>query len=169
MEDNPFIEIWGDNVRGIKKESPVSHANEGNANEGNNDGKHYIRKETPFHHDIEGSNNGNRYNGNIKKETPTSHDDEEKWDNHMAQSNSSSSMAAAPRKYPYPYNLDIANLVSIKLNQSNFLLWQTQMMGLIESQDMIGFLDGEYQWPAQFLTASDGSTTTKLNSDYLAW
>ncbi|KAF3788303.1 putative ribonuclease H protein [Nymphaea thermarum] len=75
------------------------------------------------------------------------------WVNHMVQRNPSSSMASAPSKDPYPYNLNIANFVSIKLNQSNFLLWQTQMMGLIEIQDMTGFLDGEYQPPAQFLTA----------------
>uniref|UniRef100_A0A5K0ZCD1 Uncharacterized protein n=1 Tax=Nymphaea colorata TaxID=210225 RepID=A0A5K0ZCD1_9MAGN len=87
----------------------------------------------------------------------------------MAQSNSSSSIASAPSRYPYPYNLNVANFVPIKLNQSNFLLWQTQMMALIESQDMTGFLDGEYQPPAKFLTTSDGSTATELNPDYLAW
>ncbi|KAF3783665.1 hypothetical protein EJ110_NYTH31775 [Nymphaea thermarum] len=87
----------------------------------------------------------------------------------MAQSNSSSSMASAPSKYPYPYNLNVANFVSIKLNQGNFLLWQTQMTGLIESQDMTSFQDGEYQPPAQFLTASAESTVTGLNPDYLAW
>ncbi|KAF3788542.1 Chaperone protein DnaJ 1 [Nymphaea thermarum] len=114
-----------DSNRGIKKATIVSHVNEGN------------EKETTAHHAIEGSNDGNRYNGHIKKATPpASHDDgnkgcnrysgdyadketsssptnESKRDNPMAQSNSSSSMG----KYPYPYNLNVANFVSIKLNQ----------------------------------------------------
>lgn len=44
----------------------------------------------------------------------------------------------------------LLNFVSIKLTQSNFMLWKTQMMGLIESQDMVRFIDGSIHAPPMY-------------------
>ncbi|KAF8389567.1 hypothetical protein HHK36_024083 [Tetracentron sinense] len=63
-------------------------------------------------------------------------------------------MAASGFKYPYPSNLNVGNFISIKLTQSNFLLWKTQFMDLIESQDMLGFIEGNYPMPERFLPLS---------------
>ncbi|KAF3781172.1 hypothetical protein EJ110_NYTH34454 [Nymphaea thermarum] len=51
--------------------------------------------------------------------------------------------AVTNQKYSYPSTLNVANFVSIKLSQTNFLLWKTQVLGLIESQDLQGFINGE--------------------------
>ncbi|KAF7142376.1 hypothetical protein RHSIM_Rhsim05G0026100 [Rhododendron simsii] len=82
-------------------------------------------------------------------------------------------MALSPSsKYPYPYALNISNFVSLRLNQSNFLLWKTQFMGLIESQDMLGFIDGGYPMPAQYTTSNaEGANVVRKipNPDYVQW
>ncbi|XP_060198746.1 uncharacterized protein LOC132627420 isoform X2 [Lycium barbarum] len=49
----------------------------------------------------------------------------------------------AENSYPYPSTLNIANFVTIKLsNSSNYRLWKTQMLCLLESQELVGFIDG---------------------------
>ncbi|XVE69974.1 hypothetical protein DITRI_Ditri10aG0034200 [Diplodiscus trichospermus] len=84
---------------------------------------------------------------------------------------------ATANTYPYPATLNVANFVSLRLNHNNYLLWRTQMLAFIESQDMIGFLNGEYPMPQSHLTtskgtASDVSKDTLLptsNPDFTSW
>ncbi|OMO69311.1 hypothetical protein COLO4_29141 [Corchorus olitorius] len=49
--------------------------------------------------------------------------------------------------FPYPATLNASNFVSLHLTSDNYLLWRTQMMALIESQELLGFLNGEYEMP----------------------
>nr|VVV74912.1 unnamed protein product [Nymphaea colorata] len=67
--------------------------------------------------------------------------------------------------YPYPYNLNAANFVTIKLNQTNFLIWKTQLLGLIESQDMTEFIEGETAAPEPTIkhTREDGMVEERVN------
>ncbi|OIT40322.1 PREDICTED: protein ACCELERATED CELL DEATH 6-like isoform X2 [Nicotiana attenuata] len=52
-------------------------------------------------------------------------------------------MAEAGNLYPYPSTLNIANFVTVKLSDSsNYSLWKTQMLCLLESQELVGFIDG---------------------------
>ena len=81
-------------------------------------------------------------------------------------------MATSAPKYPYPATLSVGNFVSIKLSQNNYLLWKTQIMGLIESQDMIGFIDGSLPIPKPHIKVSSDEVsdeTFETNSDFLAW
>ncbi|KAF3776976.1 hypothetical protein EJ110_NYTH39792 [Nymphaea thermarum] len=73
--------------------------------------------------------------------------------------------------YPYPYNLNVANFVTIKLNQSNFLIWKTQLLGLIESQDMSEFIEGEAAVPEPTIkhVKEDGMVEERVNPAYQAW
>ena len=75
--------------------------------------------------------------------------------------------------YPYPFSLCVGNFVSIKLTQFNFLLLKTQIMGLIESQDMMGFITGVRAVPNECITVpiAEGAARTKEvdNPHYLAW
>ncbi|KAF8408703.1 hypothetical protein HHK36_004767 [Tetracentron sinense] len=76
-------------------------------------------------------------------------------------------------KYPYPSTLNVGNFVTMKLTQSNFLLWKTQVLGLIESQEMMGFIDGEYPIPDRQITIPDtevvdGKNVT-VNPAYNLW
>ncbi|GAY61459.1 hypothetical protein CUMW_210160, partial [Citrus unshiu] len=68
-----------------------------------------------------------------------------------------SSKTTSTVSFPYPSTLNISNFVSLKLTQNNYMLWKTQISGLIESQDM-----GE----------AEASTTKQdyvMNYDYTMW
>ncbi|KAI3495846.1 hypothetical protein L1887_38192 [Cichorium endivia] len=48
-----------------------------------------------------------------------------------------------PCTYPYPLNLASASLISVKLNgREKYGIWKTQMLCLLESHGMLGFIDG---------------------------
>ena len=68
-------------------------------------------------------------------------------------------------KYSYPTQLNIGNFVLIKLAQNNYLLWKTQMHGLIESQDLAGFIEGDYPKPEKYNLSDDGKTES-LNPEF---
>ncbi|KAK2973116.1 hypothetical protein RJ640_027088 [Escallonia rubra] len=80
--------------------------------------------------------------------------------------------SSSSSKYPYPAALNIGNFVSLKLTLSNFLLWKTQFISLAESQEMIGFLDGDYPMPSKYITASGAEVAGDKpmeNPDFKAW
>ncbi|XXG82340.1 hypothetical protein AAC387_Pa10g0313 [Persea americana] len=87
----------------------------------------------------------------------------------MASASSSSTKIGS---YPHPATLNGANFVSIKPSQSNFLLWKTQIMVLIESQDMTGFIDGEFPTPTRLVSTSiakGADDQDVVNPDYIKW
>ncbi|KAF3452163.1 hypothetical protein FNV43_RR08261 [Rhamnella rubrinervis] len=45
----------------------------------------------------------------------------------------------------------IDNFLSIKLTQTNYLLWKTKRMSFIEAQDLLNFVDGTGKEPKEFL------------------
>ena len=66
-------------------------------------------------------------------------------------------------QYPYPSLNFATNLVALKLSSKNeYNVWNTQMLCLLSSHDMLGFIDG------QFLSPSDGNGKTKVE-DMKAW
>ena len=77
-------------------------------------------------------------------------------------------MTTSSSKYAYPANLNVANFVSLKLMSINFLLWETQVLSLIESQDLIGFITGSTSAPTAEISnpTNDG---TMPNPDLAAW
>ncbi|RWR75576.1 Zinc finger, CCCH-type [Cinnamomum micranthum f. kanehirae] len=80
------------------------------------------------------------------------------------------SAASSPQTFPYPSTLNVGNFVSLKLTKTNFLLWKTQIMGLIESQDMVGFINGEYPAPPKTLPAAAIlQTASAANATFAAW
>ncbi|KAA8517787.1 hypothetical protein F0562_015252 [Nyssa sinensis] len=76
-------------------------------------------------------------------------------------------------QYPYPSMINVGNFVSIKLTEGNYILWKRQMLGLIESQDMLGFIDGTNPAPPERITVRDDSSTNGTmdidNVEFLAW
>lgn len=79
---------------------------------------------------------------------------------------------ASAKIYPYPATLNVGDFVSIKLTQTNFLLWKTQILGLVEIQEMPGFLDGSVHVPSPAITtvsAADSVAHEITIPDYLAW
>lgn len=63
---------------------------------------------------------------------------------------------------------DISALVSIKLTETNYLLWQSQIKPLLIAQKYWRFIDGSHPCPSKFLSNADSSTIT-LNPAYTTW
>ncbi|KAJ8646974.1 hypothetical protein MRB53_008722 [Persea americana] len=78
------------------------------------------------------------------------------------------SSSSSTQKHPYPSNLDVANFVSLKQTQTNYLLWKTQVLSLIEWQDLLSFIIGEIPSPNHEMDLSDGSSKM-LNPDLASW
>ncbi|KAG9441434.1 hypothetical protein H6P81_017288 [Aristolochia fimbriata] len=60
---------------------------------------------------------------------------------------------------------NITHHVSIKLDRDNYLLWRQQFLPVLNSQSLMGFVDGSIQPPPQFST-TDSSTVT---AEYIRW
>nr|CAD1838683.1 unnamed protein product [Ananas comosus var. bracteatus] len=45
-----------------------------------------------------------------------------------------SNIMTSTSKYPYPCNLNVANFVSLKLTTTNYLLWETQVLIIIDRE-----------------------------------
>ncbi|RVW61832.1 Retrovirus-related Pol polyprotein from transposon RE2 [Vitis vinifera] len=57
---------------------------------------------------------------------------------------------------------NIGHLVSIKLSDTNYLIWSSQIVPVLKSHDLMGFVDGSESCPSKSL---DGS----LNPAYILW
>ena len=77
-------------------------------------------------------------------------------------------MTTSSSKYAYPANLNVANFVSLKLMSTNFLLWETQVLSLIESQDLIGFITGSTLAPKAEIS-NPTNEGTMPNPNLAAW
>lgn len=56
-------------------------------------------------------------------------------------------MAAYPETYPFPSKVHVTSSVTIRLNDSSYLLWKTQVESLLSSQELLGFINGHYPAP----------------------
>ncbi|GKA91041.1 putative ankyrin repeat-containing domain, PGG domain, retrotransposon copia-like protein [Tanacetum coccineum] len=81
-------------------------------------------------------------------------------------------MISGCQQYPYPCYVNAASFVSIKLsNKSNYRPWEEQLMCLVESHDMLGFIDGTIKSPKE----EDGDhlkkkgETTVIEDKYKEW
>lgn len=54
-------------------------------------------------------------------------------------------------RYPYPIHIHDPFFVTIQLNTLNFLIWESQIVNLIESQGCLGFIDGSIAPQLQLL------------------
>ncbi|XP_059281680.1 uncharacterized protein LOC132035423 isoform X2 [Lycium ferocissimum] len=74
------------------------------------------------------------------------------------------STSTAYNTYPYPSTLNVANFVTIKLSDSsNYRLWKAQMLCLLRSQELFGFVDGTIQPP------NEHGNGAIANQDYCKW
>jgi hypothetical protein len=62
---------------------------------------------------------------------------------------------------------NMSNLMSIKLDSMNYMLWKLQISAILDAYSMIEHLDGSTQQPRQFLITEDGDQT--LNLAFLIW
>lgn len=69
-------------------------------------------------------------------------------------------------EYPYPATQNIDNFLSIKLSSSNFLLWKTQILNILETYDVQGFINGDTPSLSETITI-DGSE--QPNPTFVKW
>ncbi|OVA18397.1 hypothetical protein BVC80_1833g54 [Macleaya cordata] len=62
---------------------------------------------------------------------------------------------------------NVTNLVSVKMDGSNFLLWKNQMVPLLVSQDLMGYVDGSFAAPPPEI--DDGAGHQIANPAYGQW
>ncbi|RVW73295.1 Retrovirus-related Pol polyprotein from transposon RE1 [Vitis vinifera] len=71
---------------------------------------------------------------------------------------------ASESSHLLPFNT-LIHMITIKLSSSNYLLWKSQLLPLLESQDLLAYVDGTLVPPPRF----EPETSTTLSTKYLAW
>uniref|UniRef100_A0A2N9FT93 Integrase catalytic domain-containing protein n=1 Tax=Fagus sylvatica TaxID=28930 RepID=A0A2N9FT93_FAGSY len=64
---------------------------------------------------------------------------------------------------------NMSNLMSVKLDSTNFIVWKHQLSSILKAYSMIDFVDGSVPSPTQFLTNAEGILTTTVNPDFQLW
>ena len=71
---------------------------------------------------------------------------------------------ASESSHLLPFNT-LIHMITIKLSSSNYLLWKSQLLPLLESRDLLAYVDGTLVPPPRF----EPETSTTLSTKYLAW
>lgn len=74
-------------------------------------------------------------------------------------------------RYPYLAPIHAPLYVTIHLHSKNFLMWESQIINLIDSQGCMGFVDGSISAPSTLILGSTSDGTHEQfvsNSDFLA-
>ena len=64
---------------------------------------------------------------------------------------------------------NMSNMMTVKLNNSNYIVWKHQISMVLETYSMIELLDQAQLVPEKFLKDLSGSMTTIFNLNYLTW
>ncbi|KAJ9550796.1 hypothetical protein OSB04_014841 [Centaurea solstitialis] len=75
-----------------------------------------------------------------------------------ANSSSSSQIMSLPA-------INLNQVFSVKLDSNNYLIWKNQLLNVVISQGLEGYLDGSKPQPPKFLSID----TTQVNQEYILW
>ncbi|XP_050116122.1 uncharacterized protein LOC126593975 isoform X2 [Malus sylvestris] len=64
---------------------------------------------------------------------------------------------------------NVSNFLPIKLDPTNYPLWQAQMLTLLRSRNLVSFVDGTSKCPPAFLKDDEGIFTDTVNPEFEAW
>lgn len=64
---------------------------------------------------------------------------------------------------------NIGSLISIKLENHNYLQWKSQFLPVLKAHGLIGFVDGTVLCPPEFLLDQKGNPTKDINPQYSSW
>uniref|UniRef100_A0A2N9I5M9 Reverse transcriptase Ty1/copia-type domain-containing protein n=1 Tax=Fagus sylvatica TaxID=28930 RepID=A0A2N9I5M9_FAGSY len=85
-------------------------------------------------------------------------------------SSSSGLLSTSSQNTTTPSLTPIQHLITIKLNQDNYLLWKAQIVPYLKGQNLFGFIDGSLPSPPSILPqTSTDLTQPPLNLDFLTW
>lgn len=86
-----------------------------------------------------------------------------------ASMNSSSSSASASVPQARRDVVTFSHLISIKLDENNYLLWKHQVYTAIRGHDLHNFINPFAKPPEMFLTDKDSAEGFKANPEFLDW
>ena len=81
----------------------------------------------------------------------------------------STSHSVVPSQSPLLLLSNMANLMSAKLDYSNYIPWKHQLVTILEAYSLIEHIDGSISPPCPFLRDAQGNPTTTVNPDYQTW
>ena len=90
----------------------------------------------------------------------------------MADSSTSNGPQQPPSpQLPSPLMLlsNMSNLMSIKLDSLNYMVWKLQLTTILKAYSLIDHIDGSVQKPSQYLADSAGNLTIRVNPSFLSW
>ena len=64
---------------------------------------------------------------------------------------------------------NMANMMTIKLDNTNYIVWKPQITMVLETYSLFELIEEPQLIPEKFLKDSSGSFTTVMNPDYLVW
>ena len=83
--------------------------------------------------------------------------------------NGPQSQLSAPAPFPLVLLSNMSNLMSLKLNSFNYIIWKLRLTTILNAYLMIDHIDGLVQKPSQFLVDIAGNLTTRANPSYVSW
>ena len=63
----------------------------------------------------------------------------------------------------------LSGFMSIKLDKTNYPLWLAQIVPILKSKNLMGFVTGRTLCPPEFKCDKDGNATTEINPAYVTW
>jgi hypothetical protein len=64
----------------------------------------------------------------------------------------------------------LGQIVAVKLNKTNHVLWRAQVLPIIRDAQLRGYLDGSLAAPEEKIpNKSDGKTTEDINPEFIRW
>ena len=63
----------------------------------------------------------------------------------------------------------LSGFMSIKLDRTNYPLWLAQIVPILKSKNLMGFVTGRTLCPLEFKCDIDDNTTTEINPAYVTW
>jgi hypothetical protein len=64
----------------------------------------------------------------------------------------------------------VLSSVTVKLSNSNFMLWQAQMLTHLRGHSLLGYIDGSIEAPAETIfNTTDAGRSEVVNPEYATW
>lgn len=64
---------------------------------------------------------------------------------------------------------NICNLVPLRLDSTNYVLWKYQVSSILKAHSLFGHIDESLPCPHKFVRTSTNTDTTEVSIDYLQW
>ncbi|KAA8518236.1 hypothetical protein F0562_015710 [Nyssa sinensis] len=81
----------------------------------------------------------------------------------------STSLTPNPPQSPIFLLSNICNLITTRLDSSNYVAWKFQISSVLRAHSLIGYIDGTHPCPRKFVQDEGGAGTTQINPDYQIW